>query len=240
MSQSTVSRALPQVLGAAATIGLGMIPLHRLPRAVKTGYIVLPAAFVAGTVLFALQRGAPRTAEQGEEAPPALRAPTAREGAISLALGGFTAGAGAAGIAVDRGIEGLLRRRGVPAPRVWMGISSGALMLALNGLEDRAPEPDGAEPLEERIRALLTEADPMQLTPGRQRGTPSDEYQPEAEAITEILRAEGAISAARLDVVWQHWFERPLTPLLGAVRVAALAAELTAQDPEVTTPPNAR
>lgn len=62
-------------------------------------------------------------------------------------LGGFTAGSGAASIAVDRGIETLLRRRGVPAPQLWMGVTSGALLLALNVLEGRAPEPRGAEML---------------------------------------------------------------------------------------------
>jgi len=147
MPQSTVSRALPRALGTAATIGLGMIPLHRLPWAVRAGYIVLPAAFVGGTVLLALQRGTRATSEEGGEPPTGLRAPSARDVAISLALGGFTAGSGAASIAVDRGIETLLRRRGVPAPRLWMGVTSGALLLALNVLEGRAPEPRGAEVL---------------------------------------------------------------------------------------------
>lgn len=140
MPQSTASRALPHALGTAAAIGLGMIPLHRLPWAVRAGYVVLPAAFVGGSVLRALQRVSRDTAEEGGRTPPGLQAPSAAGVAIALALGGFTAGAGAASIAADRGIENLLRRRGVAAPRLWMGVTSGALLLALNVLEDRVPD----------------------------------------------------------------------------------------------------
>ena len=139
MPQPTASRALPRTLGTAAAIGLGMIPLHRLPWAVRAGYIVLPAAFVGGTVLFALRRVARDTAEEGGTPRSGLRAPSVRGAALALAVGGLTASASAASIRVDRSIEMLLRRRGLARPRVWMGVASGAFSLAMGVLEDRAP-----------------------------------------------------------------------------------------------------
>ncbi|MGO1286625.1 MAG: hypothetical protein ACTH0H_12430 [Brachybacterium sp.] len=149
MPKPSRSRVLSRATGTAVTIGVGMIPLHRLPRPVQTGYVVLPAAFTSGLLLLAQQRSAPRPTDvegggAGENqregrSSRGLRMPTASECALSLALGGAVAGTGAASILLDRGIENLLRRRGVPAPRVMMGLASGALMLAVNLLEDRAP-----------------------------------------------------------------------------------------------------
>src|SRR5699024_11734065 len=66
-----------------------------------------------------------------------LRLPTAQEAALSLAFGGLVAGVGAGSIALDRGVENVLRRRGVRAPRVWMGLASGALTLALAMVDER-------------------------------------------------------------------------------------------------------
>lgn len=148
MPKPSRSRILSHAAGIAATIGVGMIPLHRLPRPVQTGYVVLPAAFTSAFVLLALQRAAPRPAEVegdgegenkregGSSSGPGMR--TLRGSALSLALGGAVAGVGAASICLDRGIENLLRRRGVPAPRVMMGLASGTLMLGMNVLEARA------------------------------------------------------------------------------------------------------
>ena len=262
MSPTTASRLLPHALGTAASTGVGMIPLHRLPRPVRTGYVVLPAAFVTGTMLLAMQRAAPEaTADaagqtehtqpdvvqpEGEQpeseqtapaqtglpqtAAPGLRAPTLSEAALATALGGLVAGAGAASLGLDRAIEGVLRRRGVPAPRLWMGLASGALTLALTVLDERAPAPSETveDPFEERVLELLDAADPMALTPGQGDGSPADEYQVEAETIAQLLRSEGRVSTAQLDEVWQEWFDEPLTARLGQERTAALAAALSA------------
>ena len=236
MPQTTASRILSHTVGLAASTGVGMIPLHRLPHAVRTGYIVLPAAFTAGVVLVALQRGVPGAAAERSTAAPGWRVPSLREGAFSLALGGIVAGSAVAGIRLDRGIEDLLRRRGVRAPRVWMGLASGALTLMVTVLDERAPEPSEVDDLEEGVLELLIEADPMTLAPGSPEGTPADEYRPEAEAIAEILHIDDGITTAQLEDVWEQWFDEPLAPLLGQERVTALAAALTA----LTSPPSGR
>ena len=161
---------------------------------------------------------------------PGLRAPTLSEAALATALGGLVAGAGAASLGLDRAIEGVLRRRGVPAPRLWMGLASGALTLALTVLDERAPAPSetAEDPFEERVLELLDAADPMALTPGQGDGSPADEYQVEAETIAQLLRSEGRVSTAQLDEVWQEWFDEPLTARLRQERTAALAAALSA------------
>lgn len=215
------------VLGTAAATGIGMIPLHRLPRPVRLGYVVLPAAFASGALLLALQRGAPRREKDGDLGErPVPSVPSVSQTALCLAVGGLTAGAGLASLRIDRSIENLLRRRGVRAPRVWMGLASGALSLASTALEMRMTA--DREELEDGVLELLSESDPMELDPGLRGGTPADEYQPEAEAIAAFLRVDGTVTAAHLDEVWQEWFDQPLTPLLGEERLEALADELRA------------
>lgn len=238
MPHTPRSRIISHAAGTAVSIGVGMIPFHRLPHPVRTGYIVLPAAFTSGLLLLAQQRSAPRRSgvegeSEGEHeheggSPRRLRMPTASEYALSLALGGAMAGAGAASIHLDRGIENLLRRRGVSAPRVVMGLGSGALMLAVNMLEGRAPAADDASSLEHRVLEVLTEADPMEFAPGRFDGTPADEYRPEAESIAALLRTDGVITEVRLDEVWQDWFSEPLTAVIGSERVTVLVETLNA------------
>ena len=53
----------PSLLSHAAdlalSVGIGMIPLHRLPRPVQTGYVVFPGAFTSAILLLAQQRTAP-------------------------------------------------------------------------------------------------------------------------------------------------------------------------------------
>ncbi len=148
MPRTPRSRLVPLAAGTAASAGLGMIPLHRLPRAVRGGYVLLPAALTTGIMLRALyRRDDVDAAGQGAARPVAragLRLPTAQEAALSLAFGGLVAGVGAGGIALDRGVENLLRRRGVSAPRVWMGLASGALTLAVTVLDERMPDPEDA------------------------------------------------------------------------------------------------
>src|SRR5699024_9058953 len=129
------SRLVSLTAGTAASAGLGMIPLHRLPRAVRGGYVLLPAALTTGIMLRALYRREDTDAAAQEPTRPVarggLRLPTAQEAALSLAFGGLVAGVGAGSIALDRGVANVLRRRGVRAPRVWMGLASRALTLAL-------------------------------------------------------------------------------------------------------------
>lgn len=228
------SRILAHAVSTSATVGVGMIPLHRLPRPVRTGYMVLPGVFTSALLLLAQQRTPPRSsavepAHKRADVPVrGLRAPTVSEAALSLAVGGAVAGTGAASIRIDRGIENLLRRRGVPAPRLMMGLASGALMLSVNLLEHRSSGAQDAASLEHRVLDLLTEEDPMDFTPGQVGGTPAEEYRPEAEAIASLLRADGAITQAQLDAVWQEWFSRPLTAAIGPGRITALAQALNA------------
>jgi hypothetical protein len=243
------SRIVPLAVGTAAASGLGMIPVHRLPRPVRAGYVLLPAVLTTGVSLLAMQGrgnspdegGEPRLrvdevplartdeasdARADEEpGPRGLRAPTLPEAGICLALSALIAGAGAAGLRLDRGAEGFLRRRGVPAPRLWIGLATGAVTLASTLLDERAPERDGAS-TREQVLALLTREDPEGLAPGTDR-VPEDEYEPEATAIAELLGTGAAPTAAQLDELWEHWFSRPLSPLLGARRMEALLEELS-------------
>ncbi|ATG52158.1 hypothetical protein CFK38_11965 [Brachybacterium vulturis] len=152
MSRSPQSRIISLATSAVLATGVGMIPLHRLPYAVRAVYVVLPAAAGAGVVLAALRRVPARPAEEGS-APAAPRRTRRRQvtrAALPLVVGGLIAGAGAASLVIDRGIENSLRRRGVPAPRVAMGLASGALSLVMDVLSDRGegpePAPEGAEP----------------------------------------------------------------------------------------------
>ena len=239
MSRTPQSRILSLASSAAFATGLGMIPLHRLPRPVKTGYIALPAVLGAGAAVAALCRRDPGAREAGHDAPRRNRS-TALLATLPLAVGGIIAGSGVVSIWIDRGVEGFLRRRGVPAPRVAMGLASGALALTMDLVSERRSALAEDPTLEEHVLALLSEADPMQLDPGRRGGAAAEEYQPEAEAITEILRRDGVITAVQLDEVWQDWFNTPLTLLLGEARAAALAAELSAEAAELSPPPSAR
>lgn len=131
------SRIVSLATGTAVATGVGMIPLHRLPSAVQISYVVLPAAAGAGISLAALRRAGSRTTEDGEQETRRGVFPSAVRATLPLMVGGIIAGSSVASIWLDRGLEGLLRRRGVPAPRVAMGLASGALSLAMAALEPR-------------------------------------------------------------------------------------------------------
>lgn len=156
MPRATAARFLPDLVGTATATGIGMIPLHRLPRSVRLAYVALPAALTTGTTLLAMRHRSTDPADGADAGPtaepqaaaPARGLPTATELVIPLALGGLVAGAGAASIGIDRGIETLLRRWGVPAPRVWMGIAYGALSHTMVTLGDRRVVADGPEDAE--------------------------------------------------------------------------------------------
>ena len=145
MPRTPQSRIVSLAAGTAATTGIGMIPLHRLPRTVKISYIVLPAAFVAGVTLAAQRRAASRITNTAPDAPRRGALRRASFAALPLVAGGIMAGTSAASIWIDRGVEGLLRRRGVPAPRVAMGLASGALSLAMAALESKGDQEQRAQ-----------------------------------------------------------------------------------------------
>ena len=243
MSRTPQQRIISLTTGTVMATGLGMIPLHRLPRAVKTGYIVLPAALGAGAMLIALRRhdsqpldsdGAASFAASSRSRSPAVHA------TLPLAVGGIIAGSSVLSLWMDRGIEEFLHRRGVPAPRLAMALASGALSLAMGIAEERREAREAQRTLEERVLATLSEADPMRLEPGHRGGAPGDEFLREAEMIAVILRRDGAIDAAMLDQVWEECFDRSMTELVGAARAASLAAELTAEVAQLTSALSAR
>lgn len=244
MSRTPQQRIISLTTGTVMATGLGMIPLHRLPRAVKTGYIVLPAALGAGAMLIALRRHDSQPLDSDGAASFAASSSRSRSPAVHatlpLAVGGIIAGSSVLSLWMDRGIEEFLHRRGVPAPRLAMALASGALSLAMGIAEERREAREAQRTLEERVLATLSEADPMRLEPGHRGGAPGDEYQPEAEAIALILRRDGAIDAAMLDQVWEDCFDRSMTELVGATRTASLAAELTAEAAQLTSAPSAR
>lgn len=133
---TSLSRLVPLAAGTAVSTGIGMIPVHRLPRTVQIAYIVLPAAVGAGVTAVALRRALSRVEESGAD--PARRRRRRRVTLVGpVVVGGIIAGSTAASIRIDRSVEELLRRRGVPAPRLVMGLASGALTLAVEVLGDR-------------------------------------------------------------------------------------------------------
>ena len=244
MSRTPQQRIISLTTGTVMATGLGMIPLHRLPRAVKTGYIVLPAALGAGAMLIALRRHDSQPLDSDGAASFAASSSRSRSPAVHatlpLAVGGIIAGSSVLSLWMDRGIEEFLHRRGVPAPRLAMALASGALSLAMGIAEERREARDAERTLEERVLATLSEADPMRLEPGHRGGAPGDEFLREAEMIAVILRRDGAIDAAMLDQVWEECFDRSMTELVGATRTASLAAELTAEAAQLTSAPSAR
>ena len=244
MSRTPQQRIISLTTGTVMATGLGMIPLHRLPRAVKTGYIVLPAALGAGAMLLALRRHDSQPLDSDGAASFAASSSRSRSPAVHatlpLAVGGIIAGSSVLSLWMDRGIEEFLHRRGVPAPRLAMALASGALSLAMGIAEERREAQEAGRTLEERVLATLSEADPMRLEPGHRGGAPGDEFLREAEMIAVILRRDGAIDAAMLDQVWEECFDRSMTELVGATRTASLAAELTAEAAQLTSAPSAR
>lgn len=244
MSRTPQQRIISLTTGTVMATGLGMIPLHRLPRAVKTGYIVLPAALGAGAMLIALRRHDSQPLDSDGAASFAASSSRSRSPAVHatlpLAVGGIIAGSSVLSLWMDRGIEEFLHRRGVPAPRLAMALASGALSLAMGIAEERREAREAQRTLEERVLATLSEADPMRLEPGHRGGAPGDEFLREAEMIAVILRRDGAIDAAMLDQVWEECFDRSMTELVGATRTASLAAELTAEAAQLTSAPSAR
>ena len=152
MPHTPRSRIVSLAAGTAAATGIGMIPAHRLPHSVQIGYVVLPAAVGAGVIFAAVRRAASGTTEADEQAeagdtteaierePRRGGMPSAFEITFPLVAAGIIAGSGVASLRIDRGVEGLLRRRGVPAPRVVMGLASGALSLAMAAFETRVPD----------------------------------------------------------------------------------------------------
>lgn len=244
MSRTPQQRIISLTTGTVMATGLGMIPLHRLPRAVKTGYIVLPAALGAGAMLIALRRHDSQPLDSDGAASFAASSSRSRSPAVHatlpLAVGGIIAGSSVLSLWMDRGIEEFLHRRGVPAPRLAMALASGALSLAMGIAEERREAREAQRTLEERVLATLSEADPVRLEPGHRGGAPGDEFLREAEMIAVILRRDGAIDAAMLDQVWEECFDRSMTELVGATRTASLAAELTAEAAQLTSAPSAR
>lgn len=146
MARTPQSRIIPLAGSAVVSTAVGMIPLHRLPQPVRTAYIVLPAAVAGGVVLAALHRLSSGSAqpepgtERASGPDDARRAVRRRIATVALPLvvGGLTAGASAGSIVVDRGIENALRRRGVPAPRLMMGLASGVLSLGIDLLTEHS------------------------------------------------------------------------------------------------------
>ena len=244
MSRTPQQRIISLTTGTVMATGLGMIPLHRLPRAMKIGYIVMPAAFGTGAMLLALRRHDSQPLDSDGAASFAASFSRSRSPAVHatlpLAVGGIIAGSSVLSLWMDRGIEEFLHRRGVPAPRLAMALASGALSLAMGIAEERREAQEAGRTLEERVLATLSEADPMRLEPGHRGGAPGDEFLREAEMIAVILRRDGAIDAAMLDQVWEECFDRSMTELVGATRTASLAAELTAEAAQLTSAPSAR
>ena len=137
-------RRAPRSLGAAAAFSVlaglaSSIPIgrasRRTNRRVATVSAVAVGAAAAGLTAgaAAAQRDA---ATEGPAAPP-----TARQ-AVGPALVGILAGAGTFGVvvasvAIDRRLEAVLVRRGVPRPRLALGIASGVVSFAMDRLESR-------------------------------------------------------------------------------------------------------
>ncbi|MFC4554926.1 hypothetical protein [Georgenia faecalis] len=75
-----------------------------------------------------------------------------------------------------------------------------------------APIGNGTTP---DVLRLLNEVDPYGLAPGLPDGAPDEEYGPEAAEIAQHLTTDGAITAEQIDAIWLHWFDQPLTAVVG-------------------------
>lgn len=213
------SRVRDLALLGVTSAALGTIPLHRAPRPVRLALVWGPAAVAAGGAVLAVR---------GREDPLRTRPVRAISVIAPVVLGGMVAAAGAGGILLDRSLERALRRHGAPAPRVLLGLASGAVMVAVRVLEERSDAREAGDGLEQEVLALLSAADPSALAPGTEDGTPADAYLFEAGAVASHLREEGGITAAELDGIWEQWFAAPAAEVLGAEGTAELAARLSA------------
>ncbi|MGP4915505.1 hypothetical protein ACTXJ9_07350 [Brachybacterium tyrofermentans] len=160
---------LPLAVGGVAAAALGTVPLHRLPRPLRTAYVVIPGALTAVLTYAALgQPGQQPARDAGPSPLTAAAEETEKEAAtvgetagaddpagsvdvdefadaiqksegfrllLSLGIGSLIAGAGAAAIWVDHRVEDALRSRGVPAPRLIMGLATGAINVAISAFE---------------------------------------------------------------------------------------------------------
>ncbi|MEU2199211.1 hypothetical protein [Isoptericola sp. NPDC019482] len=61
------------------------------------------------------------------------------------------------------------------------------------------------------VVALLNDADPYGLEPGKPGGAPIDEYELEAEPIAKHLFDGGSITVEQVDAIWRHWFSESLS-----------------------------
>ena len=166
---------LPLAVGGVAAAALGTVPLHRLPRPLRTAYVVIPGALTAVLTYAAFGKPGQRPARDAGSAPLTAAAVETRDEAetvgetagaddpagsahegededenegedagedevptsqgfrlvLSLGLGSLLVGAGAAAIWVDHRIEDALRSRGVPAPRLIMGLATGLITVAI-------------------------------------------------------------------------------------------------------------
>ncbi|MDO5617981.1 hypothetical protein [Kocuria sp.] len=115
---------------AAATGALALLEPQDWPRSVRVGYVVLPAAGLAGYTAYQMA-----TAERPDSDDDA---PTARSIAlVSGGLGVAMAAVCAASFPVDRGIRNLVARTGTRYPRRWMAGGVVVLSLALDAIQAR-------------------------------------------------------------------------------------------------------
>lgn len=96
-----------------------------MPRTLRGAYVLVPAVLAGGATFFALRSSSPDTGPR--------RQAIAIGG--SLALASVVMAAGAAGLSIDRALEQYLRRRGVPVPRLMMGVGTGVLMTVLTAVD---------------------------------------------------------------------------------------------------------
>ncbi|GAA1489507.1 hypothetical protein [Brachybacterium sacelli] len=155
MTTSRRTRIISYVVGGTAAAALGAVPLHRLPRPIRIGYVLAPAVLTMGVTLFSLRArdtGAVAAPGAGNEPEDTGTTNSEEDGhpepwvgriGLSLALGAVLAGAGAAWIRIDHRLETALRSRGVAAPRLVLGLATGALTVAVTALEQES----GKDPL---------------------------------------------------------------------------------------------
>ncbi|GAA3531933.1 hypothetical protein AFL01nite_20330 [Aeromicrobium flavum] len=117
------ARETRQSLAFAALTGLvSVVPIGRAPRRVRIAVAATSGAVAGGAAFLALR-------SKDVPAPPSALA--------GAGLGGVAAGATALGFTVDRAFEQALVRRGVPHPRLVLGVLGAGLSYALDVLDRR-------------------------------------------------------------------------------------------------------
>ncbi|MGF9755621.1 hypothetical protein AAII07_10475 [Microvirga sp. 0TCS3.31] len=126
-----------QVATAVATgVATTYMPVQRWSRTTRWALHGGMGALAAGAVGVFLTAPGALVEPEKQDAPPYTLGPAARAG-IAVAVGTAIAGLSRGGQTMDAWAEGVLTRRGVRRPRLWMGVVAAGASLAMSAADRR-------------------------------------------------------------------------------------------------------